>query len=232
MPTASATIARAGIPDEQPAPLEGQRRDAVRDHGVTDDRGEREHARIVRGRAREPSVRWRDGTGEADRSPRREAAKEAARGQDRIVATNRRARHEYEILDRIECGIVLHGSEVKSLREGTAQIVDGYARVDDGELWLFQTHIPPWKTGVGFSAHDPDRRRKLLVHRREIDELLGKTRAQPLTFIPLRVYFHDGKVKVELGLAKGKKLYDRRQELAKRDAERDMARAARGAERG
>ena len=123
---------------------------------------------------------------------RREAAKEAARGQDRTVATNRRARHEYEILDRIECGIVLHGSEVKSLREGTAQIVEGYARVDDGELWLFQTHIPPWKTGVGFSAHDPDRRRKLLVHRRQIDELLGRTRAQPLTLIPLRVYFHGG----------------------------------------
>ena len=104
--------------------------------------------------------------------------------------------------------------------------------MDDGELWLFQTHVPPWKTGVGFSAHDPDRRRKLLVHRRQIDELSGKTRAQPLTLIPLRVYFHDGKVKVELGLAKGKKLYDRRQDLAKRDAERDMARAARGAERG
>ena len=116
---------------------------------------------------------------------RREAAKEAARGTDRTVATNRRARHEYEILDRIECGIVLQGSEVKSLREGTAQIADSYARVDDGELWLLATHIPPWKTGVGFSAHDPDRRRKLLVHRRQVDELLGRTRAQPLTLIPL-----------------------------------------------
>jgi SsrA-binding protein len=163
---------------------------------------------------------------------RREAAREAARGTDRTVATNRRARHEYEILERIECGIVLQGSEVKSLREGTAQIADGYARVDDGELWLLGTHIPPWKTGVGFSAHDPDRRRKLLVHRRQVDELLGRTRAQPLTLIPLRVYFSSGKVKVELAVAKGKKLYDRRQDLAKRDAERDMARALRGAERG
>jgi SsrA-binding protein len=162
---------------------------------------------------------------------RREAAKEAARGQDRTVATNRRARHDYEILERIECGIVLQGSEVKSLREGTAQIGDGYARVDGGELWLFQTHIPPWKTGVGFSAHDPDRRRKLLVHRKEIDELLGRTRTQPLTLVPLRVYFSDGKVKVELGLAKGKRNYDKRQELAKRDAERDMARATRMGER-
>jgi SsrA-binding protein len=162
---------------------------------------------------------------------RRDAKKEAQRGQDRTVATNRRARHEYEILDRLECGIVLHGSEVKSLREGTAQIADGYARVDDGELWLYQTHVPPWRTGVGFSAHDPDRRRKLLVHRREVDELLGRTRAQPLTLIPLRLYFADGRVKVELALAKGKRLYDRRQDLARRDAERDMARAARGAER-
>jgi SsrA-binding protein len=162
---------------------------------------------------------------------RREAAREAARGTDRTVATNRRARHDYEILERIECGIVLHGSEVKSLREGTAQIGDGYARVDDGELWLFQTHIPPWKTGVGFSAHDPDRRRKLLVHRKEIDELLGLTRTQPLTLVPLRVYFSEGKVKVELALAKGRRRYDKRQELAKRDAERDMARATRYGER-
>ncbi len=162
---------------------------------------------------------------------RRTAAKEAARGADRTVATNRRARHEYEILETYECGVVLQGSEVKSLREGTAQIADGYARVDGGELWLFQTHVPAWKTGVGFSAHDPDRRRKLLLHRRQIDELLGRTRAQPLTLIPMRVYFTGGKVKVELAVAKGKKLHDRRQALAKRDAERDMARAARGAER-
>jgi SsrA-binding protein len=163
---------------------------------------------------------------------RREAQKADQRRQDRTVATNRRARHEYEILDMIECGVVLQGSEVKSLREGHAQIAEGYARVDDGELWLFQTHIPPWRTGIGFGAHDPDRRRKLLVHRHEIDELLGRTRSQPLTLIPLRVYFRDGKVKVELGVAKGKRLYDRRQELAKRDAERDMARAMRGVERG
>src|SRR5579872_3365260 len=117
---------------------------------------------------------------------RREATRTAKDG-DRTVATNRRARHDYEILERIECGIVLHGSEVKSLREGTAQIGDGFARIEDGELWLVQTHIPPWRTGVGFSAHDPDRRRKLLVHRRQIDELLGRTRTQPLTMVPLRL---------------------------------------------
>ena len=103
--------------------------------------------------------------------------------------------------------------------------------MDDGELWLYQTHVPPWRTGVGFSAHDPDRRRKLLVHRRQLDELLGRTRTQPLTLIPLRLYFTGGRVKVELAVARGKRLYDRRQALARRDAERDMARAARGAER-
>ena len=126
---------------------------------------------------------------------------------------------------------MLQGSEVKSLREGTATIGEGYARVDDGELWMYQTHIPPWHTGTGFGAHDPDRRRKLLVHRRQIDELLGRTRAQPLTLIPLRLYFSQGKVKCEIAVAKGKRLYDRRQELAKRDAQRDMARAMRGEER-
>ena len=167
-------------------------------------------------------------TNSAPTRPTRSSNRPAGR---QIIASNRKARHDYSIIDTIETGIVLHGSEVKSLREGTAQIVEGYARVDDGELWLYQTHVPPWKTGVGFSAHDPDRRRKLLVHRRQIDELLGRTRSQPLTLIPLRLYFSEGRVKVELAVAKGKKLYDRRQALAKRDAERDMARALRGAER-
>ena len=219
------------VPHEQPAPLEGQRTKTVRHERVERVPRELEHPRSVPSELVGPS-RYAARMARAKKTiARREAAKEAARGADRTVATNRRARHEYEILETIECGIVLQGSEVKSLREGTAQIADGYARVDDGELWLFQTHIPPWRTGVGFSAHDPDRRRKLLVHRRQIDELLGRTRAQPLTLIPLRVYFSGGKVKVELAVAKGKKLYDRRQELAKRDAERDMARALRGAER-
>lgn len=167
----------------------------------------------------------------AKRTIARREAKREDQGADRTVATNRRARHDYEILERIECGIVLQGSEVKSLREGAAQIGDGYARVEDGELWLFQTHIPPWRTGVGFSAHDPDRRRKLLAHRRQIDELLGLTRTQPLTLVPLRIYFHEGRVKVELGLARGRRRYDKRQELARRDAERDMARVARDTER-
>ena len=162
---------------------------------------------------------------------RRAKARADAIGQDRVVATNRRARHDFEILETLECGLMLTGSEVKSLREGKAQIADGYARVDGGELWLFGTHIPPWVFAVGFGSHDPDRKRKLLVHRHQIDEFLGKTKAQPLTLIPLRLYFKEGRVKVEIALARGRKLHDRRQELAKRDAEREMARAVRNVEK-
>lgn len=162
---------------------------------------------------------------------KRERARAESAGQDKVVATNRRARHDYEILDTIECGISLSGSEVKSLREGRAQIAEGYGRVDDGELWLYGTHIPPWIHAHGFGAHDPDRKRKLLVHRREIDELLGRTRSQPLTIIPLRLYFKNGKAKVEIALAKGKKSYDRRAEIATRDAQREMDRARRYVEK-
>ena len=162
---------------------------------------------------------------------RRDKAKAESAGRDRVVATNRRARHDFEILETVECGVVLTGSEVKSLREGKAQIVDGYARVDGGELWLFATHIPPWGYAVGVGSHDPDRKRKLLVHRREVDELLGRTKAQPLTLVPLKVYFKEGRVKVELAVARGRKMHDRRQELAKRDAEREMARALRNDEK-
>jgi SsrA-binding protein len=161
---------------------------------------------------------------------RREQAR-VVTGGNRVVATNRRARHDYEILDTFECGLVLSGSEVKSLREGRAQIADGYARVDEGELWLFGVHIPPWTYAVGFGSHDPNRKRKLLAHRREIDEILGRTRAQPLTMVPLRLYFHDGRAKVELALVRGKRGWDRRQEIARRDAEREMARAARAVEK-
>jgi len=155
---------------------------------------------------------------------------ENARG-DRVVATNRRARHDFDILETLECGLVLSGSEVKSLREGHAQIADGYARVDDGEFWLFQTHIPPWSYAVGFGSHDPDRKRKLLVHRREIEKWRMLMATQPLTIVPLRLYFKDGRAKIELGLAKGRKLHDRRQALAQRDAEREMARATRHLEK-
>lgn len=162
---------------------------------------------------------------------RRAQARDAAKKGDQVVATNRRARHDYDIIDTMECGLVLTGSEVKSLREGRAQITEGYARIDDGELWLFQTHIPPWVFAVGFGSHDPDRRRKLLAHRHQIDQWDQRTRTQPLTMVPLKLYFSEGRVKLELALAKGRTLYDRRDAIAKRDAERDMARAAKNLER-
>ena len=155
---------------------------------------------------------------------KRAAAREE-RGGDRTVATNRRARREYEFLETLEAGIVLQGSEVKSLREGKAQLSEAYARVDDGELWLFQMHIPPWQFATGFGAHDPDRRRKLLLHRDQIDELVGKTQQQSLTLIPASLYFKNGRAKVQLALAKGRRLYDKRNLIMSRDAEREVARA-------
>ncbi len=147
--------------------------------------------------------------------------------RDRVVATNRRARYDYELLETFECGIVLQGSEVKSLRSGRAQLADAYARVSNGEVWLFGMHIPPWQFASGFGAHDPDRRRKLLLHRGQIDELMGRTQQQALTLIPVRLYFKDGKAKVELALARGRRLYDKRRVLAAKEAEREAARMAR-----
>jgi SsrA-binding protein len=162
----------------------------------------------------------------------RRAKKRKSTGNgDRVVATNRRARHDYEIIETLECGIVLSGSEVKSLREGKAQIAESYARVDNDELWLFQMHIPPWSYAVGFGSHDPDRRRKLLVHRHEIDQWRLKVETQSLAIVPLKLYFKEGRAKVELALAKGRKQQDRRQALAKRDAEREIARAIRNVEK-
>jgi len=156
---------------------------------------------------------------------KRAAARED-RGADRTVATNRRARRESEFIDTFEAGIVLQGSEVKSPREGKAQLNEAHARVDDGELWLYHMHIPPWQFATGFGAHDPDRKRKLLLHRAQIDELLGKTQQQSLTLIPVSLYFRDGKAKVQLALAKGRRLYDKRNLIIARDAEREAARAS------
>jgi SsrA-binding protein len=161
---------------------------------------------------------------------KRAAAREA-RGGDRTVTTNRRARHDYDILETVECGIVLQGSEVKSLRAGKAQLADAYARVDDGELWLYGVHIPPWQFATGWGSHDPDRKRKLLLHRKEIDELMGRSQQQALTLIPLSLYFKDGRAKVQLALARGRKLHDKRQAILTRDAQREAARAMRDAER-
>ena len=160
------------------------------------------------------------------------AAPGSGRDPGRPVASNRRARHDYEILDTVECGLVLQGSEVKSLREGRIALQDSYARIIDGEMWLFGVHIPPYAQANGFGAHDPDRRRKLLLHRRQIDEWMGRSQQQSLTIIPVKLYFKDGKAKVEIALAKGRRLYDKRNLIMARDAEREAARATKEINRG
>jgi SsrA-binding protein len=156
---------------------------------------------------------------------------EARPEANRVVASNRRARHDYEILETTECGIVLQGSEVKSLRAGRIALQDSYARIIDGEMWLFGVHIPPYAQANGFGAHDPDRRRKLLLHRRQIDEWMGRSQQQSLTLVPLSIYFTDGRAKVELALARGRRQYDKRHAIATRDASREAAREARAASR-
>jgi SsrA-binding protein len=139
------------------------------------------------------------------------------------VATNRRARHKYQVLERMESGIELRGSEVKSLREGKAQINEAYAVIDGGEVWLRGAHIPPYAPASD-QNHDPDRPRKLLLHRREIERLIGKTAERGLTLVPTRIYFKGPRAKVELALAKGKEGRDRRREIADRDLRREVER--------
>jgi SsrA-binding protein len=145
---------------------------------------------------------------------------------DRTVASNRRARHDYQILESLEAGIRLSGSEVKSLRAGRASLAEAYGQIRDGEAWLEGMHIPPYEQGVT-KGYDPIRPRKLLLHRREIDRLLGKVRQQGLAMVPMRVYFTHGIAKLELGLGKGKREYEKRQSIARRDSEREMEQAAR-----
>ncbi len=141
------------------------------------------------------------------------------------IAVNRRARHEFSIEETIEAGIVLRGTEIKSVREGKVNLQDAFARIERGEAWLIGCHIAPWGTAHVRFNHEAKRERKLLLHRVQIDQLLGKTKAKGLTLIPLRLYIDDrGHAKVELGLARGKQAYDRRRDIAERDAKRDMAR--------
>jgi SsrA-binding protein len=142
----------------------------------------------------------------------------------KLIAQNRKARHDYSILDIYEAGLVLTGTEVKSLRLGRASLVDGFATIDDGEMFLHNVHIPEYEQG-SWTNHEPRRVRKLLLHREEISRLIGKTKESGLTIVPLSLYFSAGKAKVELGLARGKKSYDKRQDLARRDADREVARA-------
>lgn len=145
----------------------------------------------------------------------------------KVVAQNRKARHDYFILDTLECGIVLTGTEIKSVRAGNLNLKDSYASIDKGELWLVGVHVSPYEKGSYYN-HEPERTRKLLVHRNELIRLNAKIREKGLTLVPLSIYIKDGrKAKVELALAKGKTAYDKRDSIAERDAKRDMARAVR-----
>jgi SsrA-binding protein len=144
---------------------------------------------------------------------------------ERVVATNRKARHDYEILDRYECGIVLTGDEVKSLRGGRAALADAYARVRDGEIWLDGMHVPPYEQG-NVRAHQPVRPRKLLLHRREIQELVAATQERGFALVPLRVYFAHGLAKVDLAVGRGKRHHEKRRSIAERDAAREIEQAA------
>ena len=142
---------------------------------------------------------------------------------EKLIADNRRARHDYNLLDRFEAGLVLTGTEVKSLRGGKASLQQSYAEVRDGEAWLVGLHVPEYVEG-NRSNHDPDRPRKLLLHRREIDRLYGQVREKGFTVVPTKLYFKDGRVKVELALARGKELRDKRRSVADRDARRQIER--------
>ena len=146
------------------------------------------------------------------------------------VASNRRAAHRYELVERFECGIELQGTEVKALREGKSQIGDAYAVIEKGEVWLRNAHIPPYEQAS--ENHDPERPRKLLLHRYEIERLVGRSQRKGLTLIPTRIYFKGSRAKVELALARGKEHRDRRREIRDRDVQRDMQRELRDRERG
>jgi SsrA-binding protein len=162
-------------------------------------------------------------------------AKGSSRGKRKVgrrdVATNRYASYRYQLLDRIECGIALQGSEVKALRTSGAQLKDAYASIRDGELWLHGVHIPPYGPAAR-EGHDPDRARKLLVHRSELDRLAGALAERGLTLVPTRLYFSGPRAKVELALARGKDLYDKRHALRERESKREMERGLREAQRG
>jgi SsrA-binding protein len=143
---------------------------------------------------------------------------------EKLIVDNRRARHDYHFLEKVEAGLVLTGTEVKSLRDGRASLQQAYADIRDGEAWLVGAHISVYDAG-NIANHDPDRARKLLLHRREVEALGAKVRERGLTLVPTRLYFRDGRAKVELALARGKEQRDKRSDLAKREAQRDMERA-------
>lgn len=144
-------------------------------------------------------------------------------GGKQIIATNRKARHNYSVLEVFEAGVALQGTEVKSLRQGHASLADAFATVDDGEVWLRNLYIPEYQHG-SWTNHEPRRNRKLLLHRQQIDRLVGKIQDGNLALMPLSLYFSEGKVKVELALARGKRDYDKRQDMARRDSQREVLR--------
>ncbi|MCQ9330412.1 SsrA-binding protein SmpB [Corynebacterium phoceense] len=153
----------------------------------------------------------------------KKAKKKKAVDNNSTLATNRRARHDFKILDTYECGMVLVGTEIKSLREGKISLVDAFATIDDGEVYVRNLHIPEYSYG-SWTNHSPKRTRKLLLHRREIDKLMGQVRDGNKTLIPLRVYLKDGRAKLELGLAQGKQDYDKREAIKRRDQDREITR--------
>ena len=150
---------------------------------------------------------------------------------DRVIATNRRARHEYDILETLEAGLVLRGTEVKALRAGQVNFKDSYATLRNEEAWLVGCHISPYSHGTD-ANHDPERDRKLLLHRREVTRLVGKVAERGLTLVPLRLYLKGGRVKAEIGLARGRKLHDKRSAIREREVRREMDKAARAGRRG
>jgi SsrA-binding protein len=152
--------------------------------------------------------------------------------QEGTFAANRRASYDYDLLKTFEAGLVLTGTEIKAIREGKANIREAYARVEGGEAWLLNMHIAPYSKGGGFATHEPTRRRKLLLHAAEIGQLAGAQDQKGFTVIPTRLYLKRGRAKIELAIARGRRAYDKREAIAKRDAEREMARAVRHAERG
>ena len=141
----------------------------------------------------------------------------------KVIAQNKKARHDYSISDVLECGLVLTGTEVKSLRAGRASLIDGFAMVNNGELWLMGVHIPEYTEGT-WTNHTPRRDRKLLVHKNELNKLIGKLKDSGTTLVPLQLYFKDGKAKVEIAVAKGKKAHDKREALREREADREVSR--------
>ena len=149
---------------------------------------------------------------------------------EKVIASNRKARHDFEILETYEAGLVLRGTEVKSLREGQVNFKDSYAAINGHEAWLIGCHIAPYHHGTD-ANHDPDRSRKLLLHRREIERLTGKVAERGLTLVPLRLYFKEGRAKLEIGLARGKKLHDKRATIRDREVRREMAKEVRTRQR-